>query len=46
MGFQEAFKSDNINGWRITTGRSFHSFGAAAVNERSPRVATVLILGY
>ena len=29
----------------IAKGRLFHSFGAAAVNERSPGVSRVLILG-
>ena len=31
--------------WRISVGSSFHSVGAANANERSPKVAEVLIVG-
>ena len=43
--FRKRLKEATLMAWLIATGRSFQSFGATAVNEWSPRVARVLILG-
>ena len=46
MSFQEALKNVTLFAHRIALGRLFQSFGAAHVNERSPRVVKLLNAGY
>ena len=41
--YRKRLKAATLMAWRITTGKSFHSFGTAAVNERSPRVVRAYI---